>query len=349
MLKDRILDILSPLLYRLLSRVLTQLKPLFLNEDEVLREQLMRNGFHPALCAHPSILFGYRSVDTSNHVLCLSWKVVFLRKAIYLRLFKSDKGHALMQQLGIDHYYGNGLDFWFVESHTPIKPYTIPSNNTETKRIAIYTALTGDYDDVNEILYKENAVDYLLFTNNRNLCSSTWQVVYVESELDNLLLSREIKMLPHKYLGEKYEASIYIDANAVVYGELSKVVNYLSDKVSFAVSKHSERKSVKEEIDTIVQRIYNNNEPYVQYERYVKEGFDDNSGLAECGLLVRKHNDKALLKVMESWWKEFQNGIRRDQISILPVIQRLNFKAWQYMDGGSIWHNQFCKIIAHKI
>jgi hypothetical protein len=254
-----------------------------------------------------------------------------------------------MQQLGIDHHYGNGLDFWFVESHTPIRRYTIPAKEIETKPIAIYTALTGDYDDVNEILYKEAGVDYLLFTNNKNLRSSTWQVVYVESELDNLLLSREIKMLPHKYLGEKYDASIYIDANAVVYGELSQVLTYLNDKVSFAVSKHSERKSVKEEIDIIVQRIYNNKEPYVQYERYVKEGFDDNLGLAECGLLVRKHNDNALQKVMEAWWNEFQNGIRRDQISLLPVIQRLNFKAWQYMDGGSIWHNQFCKIIAHKI
>jgi len=348
MLKDRILHILSPLLYRLLKRVLVQLKPLFLAEDDALRNQLTRKGFHPALCAHPSILYGLKAENTVTHVLCLSGKVAFLRKAIYLRLLNSDKGHTLMQQLDIPAYFGNGLEFWFEEYHTPYIPYSFPENNAAPKHIAVYTALTGNYDDVNEILYKEDGADYYLFTNNKSLTSSTWQIIYVDSELDNVLLSREIKMLPHKYLDAKYDASIYVDANAVIYSEISPLANFLTEKVVLAVTRHDERNKVREEIDAIAELKKVNLEAALeQYIRYVAEGFKDESGLTECGILVRNHHDVELQKVMEAWWKEFQNGIRRDQISLLPMIEALHFTRWQYM-MGNIWHNQFCYIISHK-
>lgn len=337
------------MLYACLMYILKQLKPLFVTEDGELKEQLKRLEFHPALCAHPSILFGHREEATECNVHCLSLKLSYLKKAIKIGLLKTEKGHRLMYDLGIAECYGHGVDFWFLESHSPICSYTIPTFTNAHKRIAIYTALTGNYDNVNEILYKEDGVDYLLFTNNRNLRSNTWQIVYIESDLDNVLLSREIKMLPHKYLSEKYDASIYIDANAVIYGELSQLTNYLNEQVSFAVSKHGERNTVKDEVEVIIQRFksVDPQQARTQYDQYVKNGFKDDLGLAECGLLIRSHNDHQLIPVMEAWWREFNKGIRRDQISILPSIFMLQYKKWTYMDG-SIWHNQFCKITPHK-
>lgn len=337
------------MLYACLVYILKQLKPLFVTEDVELKEQLKRFEFHPALCAHPSILFGHREEATECNVHCLSLKLSYLKKAIKIGLLKTEKGHRLMYDLGIAECYGHGVDFWFLESHSPICPYSIPTSTNAHKRIVIYTALTGNYDNVNEILYKEDGVDYLLFTNNRNLRSNTWQIVYIESDLDNVLLSREIKMLPHKYLSEKYDASIYIDANAVIYGELSQLTNYLNEQVSFAVSKHGERNTVKDEVEVIIQRFksVDPQQARTQYDQYVKNGFKDDLGLAECGLLIRSHNDYQLIPVMEAWWREFNKGIRRDQISILPSISMLQYKKWTYMDG-SIWHNQFCKITPHK-
>lgn len=337
------------MLYACLVYILKQLKPLFVTEDVELKEQLKRFEFHPALCAHPSILFGHREEATECNVHCLSLKLSYLKKAIKIGLLKTEKGHRLMYDLGIAECYGHGVDFWFLESHSPICPYSIPTSTNAHKRIVIYTALTGNYDNVNEILYKEDGVDYLLFTNNRNLQSNTWQIVYIESDLDNVLLSRAIKMLPHKYLGQKYDASIYIDANAVIYGELSQLTNYLNEQVSFAVSKHGERNTVKDEVEVIIQRFKSVDplQARSQYNQFVKNGFEDDLGLAECGLLIRSHSDNQLIPVMEAWWREFNRGIRRDQISILPSISMLQYMKWTYMDG-SIWHNQFCKITPHK-
>lgn len=348
MWKNRLIDILSPLLYFLLERVLRNLKPLFCAEDEVLRKGLRRMDFHPALCAHPSILFGHRESLNVPRTSLLSFQLRYLKKAVKIGLFKTDKGHAIMQLLGMPPYYGNGLEFWFEEWHTPLIPYDVPTETTQPKHVVIYSALTGDYDYVNEILYKEEGVDYLLLTNNKSLTSKTWQNVYVESDLDNVLLSREIKMLPQKYLGDKYDVSIYVDASAVIYGEFSRLAAYLHDDIAFAVSQHSERKTIREEIDAIVSmKSMNLEQTLAQYNRYREDGFEDNIGLAECGVLVRKHQNIALQKVMNSWWTEFQNGIRRDQISLLPIMAKLQYTDWQYMKGN-IWHNQYFKIISHK-
>ena len=348
-MKQNLIDILRPLMLLLLRRCLYLLKPLFLSEDKFLRSILKQYGFHMAICNHPSILFGRReSSEEPNSIMTLRWRVAYLKKCIRLGLLKDATGHQIMKELGIVEYYGNGVDFWFEEAHSPIIPYTIPNGNCQVNRLAIYTALTGDYDNVQEVLYKEDGVDYILFTNNPNLKSKTWKVVLVDSELDNVLLSREIKMLPHKYLGTEYDASIYIDANAVIYGELSQLVNYLHDGKTFAVSRHRERSMVSEELDTLVamNRI-SADVATNQYQQYISEGFVDNMPLLECGLLVRKHSDKKLQHLMALWFSEFAYKIRRDQISLLPCIQKLNFDNFAIMDGW-VWHNQYFRIQRHK-
>lgn len=348
-MKQNLIDILRPLMLLLLRRCLYLLKPLFLSEDKFLRSILKQYGFHMAICNHPSILFGRReSSEEPNSIMTLRWRVAYLKKCIRLGLLKDEAGRQIMKELGIVEYYGNGVDFWFEEAHSPIIPYTIPNGNCQVNRLAIYTALTGDYDNVQEVLYKEDGVDYILFTNNPNLKSKTWKVVLVDSELDNVLLSREIKMLPHKYLGTEYDASIYIDANAVIYGELSQLVNYLHDGKTFAVSRHRERSMVSEELDTLVamNRI-SADVATNQYQQYISEGFVDNMPLLECGLLVRKHSDKKLQHLMALWFCEFANKIRRDQISLLPCIQKLNFDNFAIMDGW-VWHNQYFRIQRHK-
>lgn len=342
-----IVEICRPLLRFLLKGVLLGLKPQFISENENLKWVLYKKMFHPALCAHPSIVFAEKR-NVEGYTGCLSLRVAFLKKSIRIGLLRDTKGRQLMRELGIQSCFGNGVEFWFEESHSHIKPYHLPEVEKPQGRLAVYSVLTGQYDDVHEILYKEEGVDYLLFTNNPSLKSKTWQVVFVESELDNVLLSREIKMFPHKYLGDAYDMSIYIDANAVIYGELSNLTKYLTREKTFAVSRHGERRTVKEEIDACVRlKGVDKEKAEKQYEKYLQEGFHDDQPLLECGLLVRKHKDKKVQHLMQVWLEEFKNGIRRDQLSLLPCINRLHFEGLAVMDG-SVWHNQFNRIQRHK-
>lgn len=349
-MKQKLIHIFQPILLWCLAYVLKQLRPLFQNEDFGLQQCLRNNNFHLALCNHPSILFGERCNSALKHICFLNFKVWFLAKCVRIGLLKTEAGHRLLNRLGIPTYFGNGVEFWFEESHSPIIQYSIPNNVEAKGKIAVYTALTGDYDNVNEILYKEDGVDYILFTNNPSLKSKTWRIVLVDSDLDNLLLSREIKMLPHKYLDKEYECSIYIDANAVIYGELTKLTSYLkSNIITFSVSKHGERNSVKQEVQRIIELLHHIDKDKIinQYTRYINNGFDDDLSLAECSILVRKHNNVELQNLMLLWWNEFKNGVYRDQVSLMPSIAELNFSKYTLMDGY-VRHNQFCKIVSHK-
>lgn len=346
-MNPKIVQILKPAFAIFLKHVLFGLKPLFLSENEKLKNAFQEKGFHLALCTHPSIVYGERR-EVQGHDGCLTLKVAFLKKCIKIGLLTDEKGHGLLQELGIQPYYGNGVEFWFEELHSPMKVYRLPEVEKSEGRLAVYSALTGNYDDVHEILYKEDGVDYFLFTNNPSLKSKTWRLVLVESELDNVLLSREIKMLPHKYLGDVYDMSIYIDASAVIYGELSNLTKYLVGEKTFAVSRHSERESVKEELEVLVRsRCVDKTEAEKQYKEYLQEGFQDDRPLLECGLLVRKHKDQKVQQLMQIWFEEFKNGVRRDQLSLLPCISRMHFEGLVTMDG-SVWHNQFNRIQSHK-
>lgn len=348
-MKPLIINILRPWLMVIFRHFCLNMRHLFQSEDCVLKQQLKSNGFHRAIYNHPSILFGKRTLVKSNKNNFLNLKIKFITKCIRIGLLKTRQGYQLLSKLGISSCFGNGLEFWFEESHSPIVPYVIPDYDKPCKRkVAVYTALTGDYDHVNEILYKEVGVDYFLFTNNPSIRSNTWKVVFVNSELDNQLLSREIKMLPHKYLDNEYDLSIYIDANAIIYGELSHLSYYCDENISLAVTKHSIRNTLKEEFDACVSiKGIDREKADLQYERYVRDGFVDNIPLVECGLLVRNHHDIALQKLMEEWYLEYQNGIRRDQLSLLPSISKLHFDRYTVLDG-SVWHNQYFKLVSHK-
>ena len=155
-------------------------------------------------------------------------------------------------------------------------------------------------------------------------------------------------MFPHKYLEDRYETSIYIDANAVIYGEITQLTRYLADGKSLAVSRHSVRKTIKEEIDACIKLgKVDGTQAREQYKRYLREGFQEDQPLLECGILVRKHKNRNLQLLMQNWFNEFENGIRRDQLSLPPCISRLGYDDYVIMDG-SVWHNQFNRLVSHN-
>lgn len=343
----RIYNMALPLMRYLLNGVISYLKPSLIGEEERLRKVLYKRGFHLAICAHPSILFGKR-IQNNKTVSFVSLPVLLLKQCIRAGLLTGKREQVLKPELGVQPFFGVCVSYWFDDPHAPIVPYTIPDCPKPEGRIIVYTVLTGDYDNVSEILFKEDGVDYILFTNNPSLKSRTWRVIPIQSDLNDVLLSREVKMLPHKYLNEEYEVSIYVDANVVIYGEISRLTCYLGHGNAFAVSAHSVRKTVKEEINACVKLgKVDGMQAREQYEKYLSEGFKEDQPLLECGILVRKHKDQNLQLLMQNWFNEFRDGIRRDQLSLPPCISRLGYKDYVIMDG-SVWHNQFNRLVTHK-
>ena len=55
-------------------------------------------------------------------------------------------------------------------------------------------------------------------------------------------------------------------------------------------------------------------------KRYKKENFPDNYGLIEGCLIIRKHNKKDCIYLMNKWFNEIEKYSHRDQLSFKEIL-----------------------------
>ena len=61
-------------------------------------------------------------------------------------------------------------------------------------------------------------------------------------------------------------------------------------------------------------------------ERYKKENFPDKNGLIESCLIIRKHNEKDSIYMMNKWYDEIKNYSHRDQLSFNYILWKTGLK-----------------------
>ena len=222
----------------------------------------------------------------------------------------------------------------------------------------IYTIITGNYDSIKQPRAIEEGVEYVLFTNNPEIKDSgVWKVVQIPSEQwqgrtekeNNILLSRKVKMLPHKYLPEGAEWSIYIDADMVIKRPLTELLNNLHSETLFAAFRHSYCKNVQEEIeDLIAKNMVQPEQVHDQWNKYTEWGFRDDLGISENGLLIRKHNNQHVQSLMQLWWDEYKKGCLRDQVSLMPCMYKVNFMPYFQFVEKNIRANEYLEVLKHN-
>lgn len=223
-------------------------------------------------------------------------------------------------------------------------------------KIVIYTAIFGGKDNLIEPEFVPEGCDFVCFTDS-DLVSDVWEVRKVKSEFDDFVRNaRMYKVLPHKYLPE-YEISVWTDGNLLIKGDINKLVEkYLKD-VNLAIFDHNQHtkrwnklfwvKNTEDCRDCIYDEAeyllkigkdgkYKDDPDLIkkQVEGYYKENYPEHNGLAVTMVILRKHNELDIIKTMEAWWKEIQNGSRRDQLSFNYVVWKNNLD-FVYMKGDS--------------
>jgi GT2 family glycosyltransferase len=186
------------------------------------------------------------------------------------------------------------------------------------KKIVIYTAVTGGYDLLEDPEYVVPNCDYIAFSDTQIDCK-IWQIRplnYIEN--DPSRTARFIKLHPHIYF-PNYEISIWTDANISFAGDPKQFIDSLGSDGVMALFPHPHRNCVYVEGLECIERL-KDDEVIIkkQLAKYRTLDFQDQAGLWETGVLIRKHLDSKCRKLMTSWWNEILLGSRRDQIS-LPV------------------------------
>lgn len=195
-------------------------------------------------------------------------------------------------------------------------------------KICVYTCITGDYDNIKEIKKKEKGIDYYLFTNNKNIKSNTWKVVFIEDKsLSNALLSRKIKILGNDIVN-KYDIALWMDAAVEFKRDINDFIKkYLKENDVYACFKHSMRNSILEEMNACLRF---RKEEYSKIENlkkfYIKEKYNYDNGLVENTVFIKRPKDKTVIDTMKIWYDIVSSYTTRDQLSFNYAISKTNLK-----------------------
>ena len=202
----------------------------------------------------------------------------------------------------------------------------------------IYTSIFGEEYYLHEPEVNLDGWDFICFTDRTDFESDVWITRPTLKIYDGARDSKKPKLLPHRYLKD-YEISVWVDGDAKIIGDINYLVDtYLKDK-DYAVLNHKycgvinsriciyeEAKFIKWLGDIHPQKHYKDNLDIInnQVDGYRKEGYPENNGQARNTVILRRHNNKDIIKTMEEWWIELKYGSKRDQLSFPYVAWKNN-------------------------
>lgn len=192
------------------------------------------------------------------------------------------------------------------------------------KNIAVYTCITGGYDEPKEPEYISEKCDYFLISETPPNKGSIykWIDLYdvVPKEITNpIYQSRYCKMHPH-IVFPNYRYSIYVDGSITITGSLEDFIDKLG-KSRIATLGGNFSKNYYAHVIRIVKMGSDTSAKVIkQVQNYFRQGLPTEIGTFVCGLLIREHNHPICKRVMDIWWEEYVNNCNRDQISFPYAI-----------------------------
>lgn len=196
--------------------------------------------------------------------------------------------------------------------------------NSTTPRVAVYTAVFGNYDSIKPVGVKSKFCDYYLFTDGNVDENLGWTVREADfpteyKTADNVTKNRYLKMHPD-VLFPDYDYSIYIDGTVELKYDIFPLLGRMGEGF-IAMNRHHVRDCIYSEAQTIIRvGKAKAQEVTALMDRYKEEGLPEHFGLTECNIIVRKHSDQRCKKLMSDWWQMFLNGPKRDQLSFVYCL-----------------------------
>ena len=200
------------------------------------------------------------------------------------------------------------------------------------KAYCVYTAVLGGYEEINaQPVAHESKIEFLCFTDDAKAKSETWKIIRVDPVFpyDSIRSARTIKIAAHRYLPPEYSSSLYIDNSIKLKTIPAKIFRDFSlDDNDLYLRKHSFREKVLDEYEEVLRVNYDNfNLIIEQLNVYsmIDPGLFNDKPIA-TGFILRNHNKRDVISMMEDWLAQVIRYSRRDQLSIYYVIRKQKIK-----------------------
>lgn len=189
------------------------------------------------------------------------------------------------------------------------------------KTRALYTALIGDYEALNELSESIfGKIDAFCFTDNPKLKSDTWKVIYVKPAFpaDPVRSQRMLKILGHHTL-DSYQQTLYIDNSVQLLRDPREILDdWLKDN-QVAIPMHSFRDSLADEFDEVLLGKLDSRERISEQLEHYKHYYSDLlSQKPFWNALIARENTEITRELFRRWADHVLRYSRRDQLS-LPI------------------------------
>lgn len=237
-------------------------------------------------------------------------------------------------------------------------------------RTIIYTAIVGNYDELNQPVVQDTDCDFICFTDSRLPARvGAWNVVHLKRQagMSPRMQAKRFKLLSHRVfpngrlalryrlrrgawsLRNRYTGSIWVDGSVTIKSK-SFARDHLAAAADagWAMFRHPDRDCIFDEAAVgATMEKYRGLPVFEQVEAYRREGILAHSGLFACGIIARREPLSDLLRrVNELWWEESMRWTCQDQLS-LPYVLR-NTGATVGIVPGNLWKNQWFDFSAHR-
>ena len=213
----------------------------------------------------------------------------------------------------------------------------------EANTRAVYTVLFGDYEELNELrITREPDIDYICFTDNRELRSETWNIHLTTPEfpLDSVRSQRLIKISGHEHLS-RYSETLYIDNSVIIKQPASAFFEMLLAESDIGMPRHSFRETVLEEFQEVSRLEFDSPLRLEEQLQHYKSTYPETLEMQPLwtAIIARRNSSST-----ESFERTCANHVlrysRRDQLSlrVAQLISKVDIFEKEINNTGSVMH-----------
>lgn len=195
------------------------------------------------------------------------------------------------------------------------------SNVNSSPKMAVYTCITGGYDDCPRVYQVDSRCDYYIITDNHSLNKDNTQlnVKYTDEIVPRYIknvkdINRYCKS--HGYLFfDEYDYSLYIDGNIDIIGNVFDYVTFLKN---FGLAFH--KSPIFSDAYCELFRLYVSSRVSYSASREIAkwlhaECYPKDVLCLECGVILCDHHNINAKRLLDEWFELYMNmPVKRDQI-----------------------------------
>jgi len=224
----------------------------------------------------------------------------------------------------INYWDKKRLEFAQDKSKPKITTKNIPRRNSLLgKRIAVYTCITGGFDEFIPSPAIDEDVDYFLFSDSLIKNAGHYQLrscPYYDPEPRRM--ARFVKMHPHFFFPD-YDFAVWMDANIICTKGIQDLIeNLINNKQDIGLIAHPIRNSYIEEAQECI-RIKADDPSLIsnQIDAY-SDLSPSKHALIETNILISDLKSLKICSFFDIWWSQICKFSLRDQISICFALDQ---------------------------